>query len=63
MGDLIMRQVTDISNIAAIIIFLLIVLIGGWLGEQDYRDQRADECFLQDKDYNEQVDMCVKRTK
>ena len=58
-----MRQVTDISNIAAIIIFLLIVLIGGWLGEQDYRDQRADECFLQDKDYNEQVDMCVKRTK
>ena len=58
-----MRQVTDISNLAALVIFLLCILAGGYLGELDYRDQRADECQLQGKDYNESADICINQVR
>jgi hypothetical protein len=44
-------------------IFLAVVILSGWLSEQDYQDQRADECYRQGKDYNAEADLCVKRNK
>lgn len=43
--------------------FLLIIIAGGYLGELDYRDQRADECQLQGKDYSESADICINQVR
>jgi hypothetical protein len=43
--------------------FLLIIIVGGYLGELDYRDQRSDECYLQGKDYNESADICINQVR
>lgn len=52
------------SNIPDWVIFLgalFVILVSGRLGELDYRDQRNDQCAQQDKDYNAEADLCVKR--